>query len=75
MELGQFKHQTYFRIARKLKIAQCSQSYSKRKKYKKLPKSCRDRDARGKKIVSDNVAGVKGPAKTICRQIILKSHF
>ena len=37
----------------------------------------RDRDARGieGKLVGDNAAGVKGPAKTVCRQIMLKSHF
>ena len=27
------------------------------------------------KLVSDKVAGVKGPAKTVCRQIMLKTHF
>ena len=37
----------------------------------------RDRDAGGiyGKLVGDNVAGVKGPAKTVCRQIMLESHF
>ena len=37
----------------------------------------RDRDARGiyGKLVGDNVARVKGPAKTVCRQIMLKSHI
>ena len=40
MELGQFKHQTYFRIARKLKIAQCSKRCSKRKTVARNTKSC-----------------------------------
>ena len=37
---GQFEHQEYFRIARKLKIAQYSKGCFKRKKVARNTKSC-----------------------------------
>ena len=58
-----------------LSAQKVAQNEKKLLEIQKVAEIERQEEFRENYLVSDNVAGVKGPAKAVCCQIMVKSYF